>query len=38
MKMKYIGTLLVGVAIGYYLGQHYEFEMKVEQKDKTDAG
>ena len=37
MKMKYIGTLLAGIAIGYYLGQNYEFEVKTEKKDKTDG-
>jgi hypothetical protein len=37
MKLKYIGCVLVGVAIGYYMGQHYDFELKLEQKDRDDA-
>ena len=37
MKLKFIGTLFAGVAIGYYLGQHYDFEMKLDAKEKTDA-
>ena len=37
MKLKYIGCLIAGVAIGYYLGQHYDFELKLEEKEKLNA-
>lgn len=37
MKLKYIGCVLVGVAIGYYAGQHWDLEVKLEEKGKTDA-
>ena len=35
--MKYIGCVLIGVAIGFYAGQHYEVDVKVEQKDKSNG-
>ena len=37
MKLKYIGCVLVGVAIGYYAGQRWDLEVKLEEKGKTDA-
>lgn len=37
MKLKYIGCVLAGVAIGYYLGQRYDFELKLEEKEKGNA-
>jgi hypothetical protein len=30
--MKYIGCILIGVAIGYYLGDHYEFVFEANEK------
>lgn len=37
MKFKLIGTLLAGVAIGYYVGQRWDLEVNFEEKDKKNG-
>jgi len=31
--MKYIGCVIVGVAAGYFIGQNYKLEVKVEKEN-----
>ena len=37
MQMKYFGCVLAGVALGYYLGQHYDFEVKLAEKEEGNG-